>query len=185
MRKTIARRLTEVKQTDPAHLSHGRHPPRSRCSSCAASSTRRSKRDGVKLSVNDLLIKALAKALLRVPQCNVSFAGDELLQVSAAPTFRSRSSTPAGLITPIVVDAGTKSVSQISTEMKDAGRHGARRQAAAARIPGRHRQHLQPGHVRDQAVRRGDQSAAGDDHGGRRGREAAVSWSTARSRSPP
>ena len=51
---------------------------------------------GVKLSVNDLLIKALALALIEVPECNVSFAGDTADQISAAPTFRSRCRSPAG-----------------------------------------------------------------------------------------
>jgi pyruvate dehydrogenase E2 component (dihydrolipoamide acetyltransferase) len=72
----------------------------------------------VKLSVNDLLIKALAKSLLAVPKCNVQFAGDELLTFSRAD-ISVAVSIPSGLITPIVKDAGAKAVSAISTEMKD------------------------------------------------------------------
>jgi pyruvate dehydrogenase E2 component (dihydrolipoamide acetyltransferase) len=75
-------------------------------------------RQGVKLSVNDLLIKALAKALLACPKCNVQFAGDTLLKFSRAD-ISVAVSIPAGLITPIIVDAGNKSISAISTEMKD------------------------------------------------------------------
>lgn len=73
--------------------------------------------DGVRLSVNDLLIKALAKALIRVPKCNVSFAGDELRNYSRAD-ISVAVAAPSGLITPIIVDAAAKGVAQISTEMK-------------------------------------------------------------------
>lgn len=77
---------------------------------------------GVKLSVNDLLIKALAKALIQVPKCNVSFAGDQLISYDRAD-ISVAVSVPAGLITPIIVGADEKSVSKISTEMKElAGR---------------------------------------------------------------
>ena len=72
---------------------------------------------GVKLSVNDLLIKALAKALIQVPKCNVSFAGDELRTFSRAD-ISVAVAAPSGLITPIIVDAGAKAVSAIATEMK-------------------------------------------------------------------
>ncbi len=71
----------------------------------------------MKLSVNDLLIKALAKALIRVPKCNVSFAGDELRKFSRAD-ISVAVAAPSGLITPIIVDAATKGVAQISKEMK-------------------------------------------------------------------
>jgi pyruvate dehydrogenase E2 component (dihydrolipoamide acetyltransferase) len=76
----------------------------------------------IKLSVNDLLIKALAQALIEVPECNVSFAGDNLIKYSRAD-ISVAVSIPGGLITPIVKGASAKSVSAISTEMKDlAGR---------------------------------------------------------------
>src|SRR4030095_7911411 len=66
--------------------------------------------------------KALAQALMDVPECNVSFAGDQLFRYSRADVSVAVS-IPAGLITPIIVGADTKSVSAISTEMKDlAGR---------------------------------------------------------------
>jgi pyruvate dehydrogenase E2 component (dihydrolipoamide acetyltransferase) len=77
---------------------------------------------GVKLSVNDLLIKALGAALIEVPECNVSFAGDQLIKYSRAD-ISVAVSIPNGLITPIIAGADSKSVSAISTEMKDlAGR---------------------------------------------------------------
>src|SRR5690606_22968573 len=73
---------------------------------------------GVKLSVNDLLIKALAQALLQVPACNVQFTGESLLKFSRAD-ISVAVSIPGGLITPIIVDAGNKTVSAIASEMRD------------------------------------------------------------------
>ncbi|MDQ3144581.1 MAG: 2-oxo acid dehydrogenase subunit E2, partial [Pseudomonadota bacterium] len=76
----------------------------------------------IKLSVNDMLIKALALSLIEVPECNVSFAGDTLIKYSRAD-ISVAVSIPGGLITPIVADAGSKSMSAISKEMADlAGR---------------------------------------------------------------
>jgi pyruvate dehydrogenase E2 component (dihydrolipoamide acetyltransferase) len=121
MRKTIARRLTESKQTIPhyyltvdiqldallklrSELNKGLEPR------------------GVKLSVNDLLIKALAVALIEVPTANVSFAGDQMLKYSRAD-ISVAVAIPDGLITPIIVGADTKSLSTIAKEMVDlAGR---------------------------------------------------------------
>ncbi|RVQ69127.1 pyruvate dehydrogenase complex dihydrolipoamide acetyltransferase [Croceicoccus ponticola] len=121
MRKTIARRLTESKQQVPhIYLTvdirlDALLKLRAELNDSLASS-------GVKLSVNDLLIKALAKSLVAVPSCNVQFAGDQLLSFSRAD-ISVAVSIPAGLITPIIVDAGDKTVSKIATEMKDlAGR---------------------------------------------------------------
>ena len=117
MRKTIARRLTESKQQVPhIYLTvdiqlDALLKLRGELNAGLAS------RD-LKLSVNDLLIKALAQALIAVPECNVSFAGDQLFKYSRAD-ISVAVSIPAGLITPIIVGADTKSVSAISTEMKD------------------------------------------------------------------
>ena len=117
MRKTIARRLTESKQQIPhIYLTvdirlDALLKLRSEINSALES-------DGIKVSVNDMLIKALAKALLRVPACNVQFAGDELIRFHRAD-ISVAVSIPNGLITPIVADAGSRSISQISTEMKD------------------------------------------------------------------
>jgi pyruvate dehydrogenase E2 component (dihydrolipoamide acetyltransferase) len=77
---------------------------------------------GVKLSVNDMLIKALGLALMKVPSCNVSFAGDVLRSYKRADVSVAVSIT-GGLITPIVTDAAGKSLATIATEAKDlAGR---------------------------------------------------------------
>ena len=117
MRKTIARRLTESKQQVP-HIYLTVDINLDALLKLRGELNKALEPQGVKLSVNDLLIKALAKSLLAVPKCNVQFAGDELLTFHRAD-ISVAVSIPAGLITPIVKDAGSKAVSAISTEMKD------------------------------------------------------------------
>jgi len=119
IRKTIARRLTESKQTIP-HIYLTVDIRLDALLKLRGELNHALTGQGIKLSVNDLLIKALAKALLAVPKCNVQFAGDTLLKFSRAD-ISVAVSIPAGLITPIIVDAGGKSVSAISKEMKDLG----------------------------------------------------------------
>ena len=117
MRKTIARRLSESKQQVP-HIYLTVDVRLDALLKLRGELNAALESQGVKLSVNDLMIKALAKALLIVPKCNVQFAGDQLLNFSRAD-ISVAVSIPAGLITPIVVDAGNKPVSAIATEMKD------------------------------------------------------------------
>ena len=116
IRKVIARRLTEAKQTIP-HIYLTVDVRLDALLKLRGELNKALEADGIKLSVNDLLIKALAKALLRVPKCNVSFAGDELRKYSRAD-ISVAVAAPSGLITPIIVDAGVKGVAQISAEMK-------------------------------------------------------------------
>jgi len=116
VRKVIARRLTEAKQTIP-HIYLTVDVQLDKLLKLRGELNAALEPQGVKLSVNDLLIKALAKALLQVPKCNVSFAGEELRKYSRAD-ISVAVAAPSGLITPIIVDAGSKSVSAISTEMK-------------------------------------------------------------------
>jgi pyruvate dehydrogenase E2 component (dihydrolipoamide acetyltransferase) len=121
VRKTIARRLTESKQQIP-HIYLTVDIQLDALLKLRGELNKGLESRGVKLSVNDLLIKALAQALIEVPECNVAFAGDQLLKYSRAD-ISVAVSIPAGLITPIIVGAESKSVSAISTEMKDlAGR---------------------------------------------------------------
>ncbi|HEX7874568.1 MAG TPA: pyruvate dehydrogenase complex dihydrolipoamide acetyltransferase [Sphingobium sp.] len=116
MRKTIARRLTESKQTVP-HIYLTRHIRLDALLKLRAELNDALSSRGVKVSVNDLLIKALGIALERVPECNVQFRGDDMLKFSRADVSVAVS-IPGGLITPIVTDAGSKSVAAISAEMK-------------------------------------------------------------------
>jgi pyruvate dehydrogenase E2 component (dihydrolipoamide acetyltransferase) len=121
VRKTIARRLTESKQQIP-HIYLTVDIQLDALLKLRGELNKGLESRGIKLSVNDLLIKALAQALIEVPECNVAFAGDQMLKYSRAD-ISVAVSVPAGLITPIIVGADTKSVSAISTEMKDlAGR---------------------------------------------------------------
>ncbi|AYJ86097.1 pyruvate dehydrogenase complex dihydrolipoamide acetyltransferase [Sphingomonas paeninsulae] len=117
MRKVIARRLTESKQNVPhIYLTVDIRLDallKLRGELNAALTGR-----GIKLSVNDMLIKALALSLIEVPACNVSYAGDTLIKYSRAD-ISVAVSIPAGLITPIIVGADTKAMSAISVDMKD------------------------------------------------------------------
>ena len=121
MRKTIARRLTEAKQQIP-HIYLTVDIQLDALLKLRGELNKGLESRGVKLSVNDLLIKALAQSLVEVSECNVSFAGDQLLKYSRAD-ISVAVSIPGGLITPIVAGADAKSVSAIAMEMKDlAGR---------------------------------------------------------------
>ena len=117
MRKTIARRLTESKQQVPhIYLTvdirlDALLKLRGELNDALASR-------GVKLSVNDMLIKALGTALVQVPSCNVAFAGDTLRKYRRADVSVAVS-IPNGLITPIITDAAGKGLAKISSDMAD------------------------------------------------------------------
>lgn len=117
VRKVIARRLTEAKQTIP-HIYLTLDVRLDALLKLRGELNRALEAQEIKLSVNDLLIKALAKSLQIVPQCNVSFGGD-LLRRFSRQDISVAVAAPSGLITPIIADAGNKTVSQISTEMKE------------------------------------------------------------------
>ena len=121
VRKTIARRLTESKQTVP-HIYLTVDIRLDALLKLRGDLNKSLESRGVKLSVNDLIIKALAASLIQVPKCNVMFTPDQLISFSRAD-ISVAVSTESGLITPIIVGANTKGVATISTEMKDlAGR---------------------------------------------------------------
>jgi len=115
MRKTIARRLTESKQQVP-HIYLTVDVRLDALLKLRGELNASLEARGIKLSVNDMLIKALALALVQVPKCNVSFAGDNMLQYTRAD-ISVAVSVPTGLITPIIKDAANKSLSKISTEV--------------------------------------------------------------------
>ena len=121
MRKTIARRLTESKQQVP-HIYLTVDVRLDALLKLRGELNASLEARGVKLSVNDMLIKALGLALIQVPKCNVSFAGDSMLQYARAD-ISVAVSVPTGLITPIVKGADAKTLSAISTEIGElAGR---------------------------------------------------------------
>ncbi|MGB7406050.1 MAG: pyruvate dehydrogenase complex dihydrolipoamide acetyltransferase [Pacificimonas sp.] len=117
VRKITAKRLTESKQTVPHfYLTLD-------CNLDALLSLRKElnaglEEKGVKLSVNDFLVKALAVALTEVPDANVQFAGDNLIRYSRVDVSVAVA-IDGGLITPIIRDAAEKRLSSIGNEMKD------------------------------------------------------------------
>ncbi|RYC33677.1 pyruvate dehydrogenase complex dihydrolipoamide acetyltransferase [Lichenibacterium minor] len=122
MRKTIARRLTEAKQTIPHfYLSADCELDALMALREQVNGSAPKDKDGkpaFKLSVNDFIIKALALALKRVPEANVSWTDGAMLKHKHADVGVAVS-IPGGLITPIVRAAETKTLSTISGEVKD------------------------------------------------------------------
>jgi pyruvate dehydrogenase E2 component (dihydrolipoamide acetyltransferase) len=117
MRKTIARRLAQSMQTAP-HIYLTVDIQLDKLLALRAELNDALAKQGIKLSVNDLLIKALGKALVAVPECNVAFAGNELIRYSRAD-ISVAVSIPGGLITPIVSEADTRRLSSIALAMND------------------------------------------------------------------
>ncbi|MGN6096943.1 MAG: pyruvate dehydrogenase complex dihydrolipoamide acetyltransferase [Bosea sp. (in: a-proteobacteria)] len=121
MRKTIARRLTEAKQTIPHFYVTVDCELDALLKLRAELNAAAPEKDGkpaYKLSVNDMVIKALALALKAVPDANVSWTESARLTHKHADVGVAVS-IPGGLITPIIRDACHKTLSQISNEMKD------------------------------------------------------------------
>ncbi|WP_310475767.1 pyruvate dehydrogenase complex dihydrolipoamide acetyltransferase [Sandarakinorhabdus sp.] len=116
VRKVIARRLTEAKQSIP-HIYLTLDVELDALLKLRGELNKALEARGIKVSVNDLVIKALALGLRQVPKCNVSFAGDNLLVYDRAD-ISVAVAAPSGLITPIIVGADGKAVSQIASEMK-------------------------------------------------------------------
>jgi len=117
IRKTIARRLTESKQTVP-HIYLTVDIRLDKLLKLRSEFNAALESRGVKLSVNDLLIKALGVSLMQVPKCNVMFTPDQLITFERAD-ISVAVSTPSGLITPIIAEADTKGLATISEQMKD------------------------------------------------------------------
>ncbi|MFT4026272.1 MAG: pyruvate dehydrogenase complex dihydrolipoamide acetyltransferase [Novosphingobium sp.] len=117
MRKTIARRLAQSMQEAP-HIYLTVDIRLDKLLALRAELNEVLAKDGVKLSVNDLLVKALGKALVDVPECNVSFAGNEMIRYGRAD-ISVAVSIPGGLITPIVQDANGRSLSSIAQATAD------------------------------------------------------------------
>ena len=117
MRKVIARRLSESMQQSP-HIYLTVDIQIDALLKLRGQLNASLEARGVKLSVNDLLIKALAVALMEVPDCNVSFAGETLVKYKRAD-ISVAVAIPGGLITPIIKGADTKGVAAIAIEAKD------------------------------------------------------------------
>ncbi|MBH0113174.1 pyruvate dehydrogenase complex dihydrolipoamide acetyltransferase [Novosphingobium sp. YJ-S2-02] len=119
MRKTIARRLTQSMQEAP-HIYLTVDVKLDKLMALRAEINSMLSKKGIKVSVNDMLVKALGKALVDVPECNVTFAGNELIKYERADVSVAVS-IPNGLITPIVQDANGRSFSAIAQATRDLG----------------------------------------------------------------
>ncbi len=122
MRKTIARRLVEAKQTIPHFYLTMDCELDSllalREQINAAAPKDKDGKPAYKVSVNDFVIKALALSLQRVPDANVTWTEAAMLKHKTSDVGVAVS-IPGGLITPVIRKAETKTLSQISNEMKD------------------------------------------------------------------
>ncbi|KQN74097.1 pyruvate dehydrogenase complex dihydrolipoamide acetyltransferase [Devosia sp. Leaf64] len=126
MRKVVAARLTESKQTVPHfYLTldckiDALMAAREQINTAAPKS--KDGKPGYKLSVNDFVMKAWAIALQRVPAANATWAGDSILYHKRSDVAVAVS-VPGGLFTPVVKSCDTKTLREISEEVKDlAGR---------------------------------------------------------------
>ncbi|OYX00470.1 MAG: pyruvate dehydrogenase complex dihydrolipoamide acetyltransferase [Bosea sp. 32-68-6] len=121
MRRAIARRLTESKSSVPhfyVTVDCELEALLKLRGELNAAAPEKDGKPAYKLSVNDMVIKALALALKAVPDANVSWTETAMLKHKHADVGVAVS-IPGGLITPIIRDACHKSLSQISNEMKD------------------------------------------------------------------
>ncbi len=121
MRKTVAARLTEAKQTIP-HFYLRRDIQLDALLKFRSQLNKQLESRGVKLSVNDFVIKACALALQAVPDANAVWAGDRMIKLKPSDVAVAVA-VDGGLFTPVLKDSDTKSLSALSAEMKDlAGR---------------------------------------------------------------
>lgn len=117
MRKTIAARLTEAKQTVP-HFYLRRDIQLDALLKFRSQLNKQLEGRSVKLSVNDFIIKAVALALQAVPDANAVWAGDRVLKMKASDVAVAVA-IEGGLFTPVLQDSELKSLSALSGEMKD------------------------------------------------------------------
>ena len=117
MRRTIAERLLQSKSTIPhfyLHIEVDAGP----LAKLRAEINAAGEKDGTKVSFNDLILKATATALSKVPKVNASFAGDAVVEFSSV-NLCVAVAVEDGLVTPVIRDAHTKSLSEISLAVKD------------------------------------------------------------------
>ena len=117
MRRTIAARLTEAKQTIP-HFYLRREVRLDALMAFREQLNKGLEARGVKLSVNDFIIKACAIALQAVPDANAVWAGDRILKLKPSDVAVAVA-VEGGLFTPVLRDADKKTMSALSAEMKD------------------------------------------------------------------
>ncbi len=147
MRRVIARRLTESKQTVPHfYLTID-------CEIDALLKIRaelNGKSDAYRISLNDFVIRAAAIALRQVPAANASWS-DEAILLWDSVDIAVAVALDDGLITPIVKQADRKGLAAIAARDQGPRRARPRRQIEARGVPGRHLLDLESRHVRGRA----------------------------------
>jgi pyruvate dehydrogenase E2 component (dihydrolipoamide acetyltransferase) len=116
MRKVIAKRMAESKTTVP-HFYLTIDVELDRLMAVRKDLNASLEKSGVKLSVNDFVIRACGIALKRVPDANAMYAGDKVYKFQRAD-ISVAVAVPGGLVTPVVRDAGSKGLADISEDMK-------------------------------------------------------------------
>ncbi|MBU1377980.1 MAG: pyruvate dehydrogenase complex dihydrolipoamide acetyltransferase [Alphaproteobacteria bacterium] len=117
MRKTVARRMTDSFRDVP-HFPLTIDLEIDELLAARAKINAMLEKQGVKISVNDMVIKAAAVALMRVPEANASYTPEGIAMHHHADIAMAVA-VPGGLITPIIRSAETKGLAQIATEAKD------------------------------------------------------------------
>ena len=117
MRKTIADRLLQSKTTIPHFYLHT-EVDAAPLAKLRAEVNAAHEKEGIKVSVNDFILKAVAVALTRVPKVNASFATDSVVEFSSV-YLAVAVAVDDGLVTPVIKDGQAKSLLEISMEVKD------------------------------------------------------------------
>ncbi|HKK37541.1 MAG TPA: pyruvate dehydrogenase complex dihydrolipoamide acetyltransferase [Paracoccaceae bacterium] len=128
MRRTIAARLSEAKATIP-HFYLRREIRLDALLAFRADLNKALEPRGVKLSVNDFIVKASALALQQVPDCNAAWAGDRILKFETSDVAVAVA-IEGGLFTPVLREADRKTLSTLSEEMKDLAKRARDRKLA-------------------------------------------------------
>jgi pyruvate dehydrogenase E2 component (dihydrolipoamide acetyltransferase) len=131
MRKAIARRLLESKQTIP----HFYLTAECNVDKLLALRAEINGAGGVKVSVNDFVILAVAKAFVDVPEANVTW-GENVIYQHSNVDISVAVSIEGGLVTPVLRDAGNKSLSAISAEVRDLAERGRSKRLQQAELEG-------------------------------------------------
>ena len=169
MRKIIARRLVEAKQTIPHfYLTMNCTIDKLLAAREDINTVARKDQDGKpawKISVNDFVIKAMALALMRVPDANVTWTEGGMLKHKRADVGVAVA-IPGGLMTPVIRHAETKTLIEISSEMKDLAARARNRRLKPEEYQGGSTAISNLGMYGVHEFRRRHQPAACDDIGG-------------------
>ena len=117
MRKTIASRLSEAKQTIP-HFYLRRSVKMENLLDFRQKINKKLSNKNIKVSINDIIIKACSEALQSNPDANAIWAGNKLIKFDSSD-IAVAVSVEGGLFTPVIKDTDQKTISNISEEMKD------------------------------------------------------------------